>query len=226
MQNGDNLLAAALGVLSCTIMPLGEDMAWDELDRLDPESVCRRSSAAYDRESETFRLTVFNQQVLFSKAERIVSAPTLAGEWLLVTLGPHLRLSALWYLKSACGLPPSGRLVKPDDLAGGDIYRHGSHVLPLDNVAGCYERDPEAFLKRGMELGGEKLGYADVSLRLCPLPYVPMAMLLWLGDDEFAARASLLFDSGCELQLPGDVLWSTAMMSVLVFTAGEHSGEG
>ncbi len=207
-------------------MPPGEDTAWDELDRLDPEDVCRRSPAAYDRESKTFRLTVFGQPVLFSKAERLVSAPTPAGEWLLAMLGPHLRLSALYYLKSAREQLPSGRLVKPDDLAGGDIYRQGTHVLPLDNVAGCYGRDPEAFLKRGIELGGEKLGYADVSLRLCPLPRVPMAMLLWLGDDEFAARASLLFDSSCGLQLPGDVLWSTAMMSVLAFTAGPDSGDG
>lgn len=200
-------------------MPPGEDMAWDELDRLDPEDVCRRSSAAYAPESATFRLTVFGQPVLLSKTERLVSAATSAGERLLETLGPHLRLSALWHLKGARDLPLSGRLVKPDDLAGGDIYRRGTHVLPLDKVAGRYGRDPAAFLERGMELGGERLDYADASLRLFPLPRVPVAMLLWVGDDEFQARAGLLFDSTCQLHLPVDVLWSTAMMSVLAFAA-------
>ena len=207
-------------------MPFGEDMAWDTLDRLDPGDVCRRSLATFDTHLETFRLAVFGQPVLISKPERILSAETSRGERLEKTLSSHLRLSALWYLVSARELAPSGRLVKPDDLPGGDIYRQGSHVLPLDAVAGRYGRDPAAFLKRGKELDGERLDHADASFRFLPFPRVPMAMLLWEGDDEFPARASLLFDSTCRFQLPVDALWSAAMMSVLAMAAGSDEADG
>jgi hypothetical protein len=40
-------------------------------------------------------------------------------------------------------------------------------------------------------------------------------LLLWKKDPEFTARAGLLFDSSARLHLPVDVIWSTAMMSLL-----------
>jgi hypothetical protein len=39
---------------------------------------------------------------------------------------------------------------------------------------------------------------------------------LWLEDDEFPARLDLLFDSTCAMHLPTDIIWSIAMMSVLI----------
>jgi hypothetical protein len=39
---------------------------------------------------------------------------------------------------------------------------------------------------------------------------------LWIADEEFPARADLLLDSSCDFQLPPDITWSIAMMTVLV----------
>jgi hypothetical protein len=36
-----------------------------------------------------------------------------------------------------------------------------------------------------------------------------------MQDEEFTARADLLFDSSSEMQAPLDILWSVAMMTVL-----------
>ena len=58
--------------------------------------------------------------------------------------------------------------------------------------------------------------YGDASLRLFPFPRVSVTIIVWKGDKEFASRADLLLDSTCELHLPVDIVWSTAMMSVLV----------
>jgi hypothetical protein len=88
-------------------------------------------------------------------------------------------------------------------------------VLPLDSIADKYGNDREGFLKKGMELGGEMLGYGDASLSLRPLPRVPVISILWNGDEEFPPRADLLFDSSCEIQLPIDVVWAIAMLCVL-----------
>jgi hypothetical protein len=48
------------------------------------------------------------------------------------------------------------------------------------------------------------------------MPRIPVTLILWLKDEEFHPRADLLLDSTCELQLPLDIIWSIAMMSVLV----------
>lgn len=100
-------------------------------------------------------------------------------------------------------------------MGGGEIYERGTHVLPLDRVSDRYGTDVPGFLARGRELGGEPTDYADASLRLFPFPRVPVVLLLWEKGPEFAARASLLFDSSARFHLPVDIIWSTAMMSLL-----------
>ena len=58
--------------------------------------------------------------------------------------------------------------------------------------------------------------YGDASLRLYPLPRVPVVMTLWLEDEEFPPRVDLFFDTTCSMQMPVDMLWSVAMMSILI----------
>jgi hypothetical protein len=110
----------------------------------------------------------------------------------------------------------TGRLVQLQDISGGDIFTKGSHVLPLEQVAQKYGNDKAGFLERGRTWGGEVLTLADASIRLTPLPRIPVTVTLWTADDEFPARADLLLDSTGELQAPTDILWSLAVMSVLI----------
>jgi hypothetical protein len=67
-----------------------------------------------------------------------------------------------------------------------------------------------------VELGAQQMEYGDACLRLFPFPRVPVTMILWRADEEFPARADMFFDATCEQHLPTDVIWSTAMTSVLI----------
>ncbi|MCP5002753.1 MAG: DUF3786 domain-containing protein, partial [Planctomycetes bacterium] len=49
---------------------------------------------------------------------------------------------------------------------------------------------------------------------LFPFPRVQVVLIIWLGDDEFAPKSSLLFDSSCVSHLSTDIIWSAAMMVV------------
>jgi hypothetical protein len=124
-------------------------------------------------------------------------------------------LAVLWYLVLAKDIVPTGKLVQLEDLRGGDIFVRGSHVLPLENVAKRYGNDKEGFVKKGLENGGVSMPLADAAVRLFPLPRVPVTATLWLADEEFPARAGLLFDATSGLQFPTDILWSLARLSVL-----------
>ncbi len=88
--------------------------------------------------------------------------------------------------------------------------------MPVEKLAAQYGRNTTGFLERGKMLGGEEVKLADAAVRLHPFPRIPVVVTLWLEDAEFPARADVLFDSTCELQLPTDVLWSIAMMSLLI----------
>jgi hypothetical protein len=82
-------------------------------------------------------------------------------------------------------------------------------------TANKYEKDKNGIIEKGITLGGQINQYGDASIRLYPLPRIPVIFALWLDDEEFPARADLLFDSTCEMQLPTDIIWSIAMVSVL-----------
>lgn len=196
-------------------MSSGEEKVWETLAGLNPDDVCRRTDAAFDAASGRYLLRSFGRDFSVSPGERQISGLSQSGEAFLQKPGYFFRLSVLGYLAMAKDVAPTGRLVSPMNMKSGQLFFRGSHVLPLDRVAERYGSGREGFLGKGEELGGERLGYGDASIRLLPLPRVATVAILWIADEEFPARADLLFDSSCEIQLPVDIIWSVAMLSTL-----------
>jgi hypothetical protein len=196
-------------------MAAGEDKVWETLAGLDPTEVCGRTDAVFEAERGLYLLKSFGKDFSVSPGERTIASHSPGGEIFLKRLGYFFRLSVLGYLTIARNVVPSGRLVSPLNMKSGQLFFRGSHVLPLDAVAEKYGGSRDGFLEKGNELGGERLGYGDASLKFLPLPRVPVVSILWTADDEFPARADLLFDSSCEIQMPVDVIWSIAMLSTL-----------
>jgi hypothetical protein len=194
----------------------GEEKAWDILATLEPEDVCKAASVDYDATRSRYSVTSFGMDFLISLKDRTISSTSQGSDVLLGRLGYFFRLSVLWYLVSARNIACTGRLVKLEHIRGGDIFTIGSHRLPLDDAANKYGKDKNGFIEKGKKLGGRIDQYGDASIRLYPLPRLPVVVVLWLEDEEFPARADLLFDSTCEMQLPTDIIWSIAMISVLV----------
>jgi len=194
----------------------GSDKAWSILAKLDPAAVCKAGAVSFDGVSGAYVVRSFGRDVIVSLQQRSIAVTSPEDNALFTKLGYFFDLSVLWYLVSAKDLPPSGRLVKLQTMQGGEIFTKGSHVLPLDRIADQFGTDREGFLERGLSLGGTATKIGDASLELHPFPRVPAVLVLWLKDEEFPARADLLFDSTCILQVPIDILWSIAMMTVLV----------
>ncbi len=193
----------------------GEEKAWEILSTLKPEEVCRAADVSHDAASGTYLIRSFGMDFFVSPRDKSISSTSPGSDLLLRTLGYFFRLSLLWYLASAKEIACSGRPVKLENVRGGDIFTKGSHVLPLDSVARKYGRDKGGFMEKGRSLGAEPAPFGDAALKLFPLPRVPVVLALWVEDEEFPARADLLFDSTCSIQIPVDILWSIAMTSVM-----------
>lgn len=192
----------------------GERQAWDILTGMDPQDVRRNALVAYDGSLSSYTLRSFGQDVHVSLSDRSIRAADPPGERLIEGLGDLSRLSILRYLTDSKDLPLSERLVKPSDLPGGEIFLKGTHVLPLERITERFGDDPDGFLGRAEALGGRQLDYGDVSTELLPFPRAPVAIVVWSGDEELPSTSSLLLDASCIRQLPIDIVWSTAMISV------------
>ncbi len=195
----------------------GEDKAWVALAGLLPHNICSGSGAVYDETAGSYMIRSFGIDFIVSPGTRTIESIDKRSGLFLERYKDFFRLAVLWYLTSAKNIPASGRLIRPLDVKGGQRFFSGTHLLPLDLIEKRFGRDKMAFIERGLGFGAEIAAYGDASVRLYPLPHVPVTIILWLEDEEYSARATLFFDSTVDFQLSlSDIVWSVAMMATLV----------
>ena len=195
----------------------GEEKAWETLAGLRPRDVCAGADAGFDEASRAYTIRSFGIEFLVSLGDRTITSSDPRSSLFLERYKDFFRLAVLWYMTSAKDLPASGRLIRPLDVKGGQRFFSGTHLLPLDHVEQRFGRDKMAFIERGLQFGAEIAKAGDAALRLYPLPRVPVTVILWLQDEEYAARATLFFDSTVDFQISlSDIVWSVAMLATLV----------
>ena len=196
----------------------GEDAAWDALLALEPDVVCRNALALFDKETSTFSIKCFGYEFRADTKNRTLTSEDDRGEVFLGKFREFLRLGLLWYLTSAKDIPATGKLIKPSDVKGGHIYVHGTHKLPLDELAAAHGADISGFLDIARSYRAEPVeGIGDAAIRLYPLPRVPVTMVLRVEDPDegFPPEVRVFFDSTLDFQVAPDIGWSLAITCCL-----------
>jgi hypothetical protein len=103
-------------------------------------------------------------------------------------------LVLLTALAKSVGVPPSGRMVTPQELTGGTLFFTGAHRLAVNPLEKRFGRDPLALIVSARKFGGKKIPGADCAVCIFGLPLLPLYVLLWQADDEFDARAVIGID--------------------------------
>jgi len=194
----------------------GADKAWDVLQGLDHSAVCRNASVAFDQKSGSYIVRSFCYDFHVNAADRTIKSSAATGEHILKKYDYFFAHSCLWYLIHVRDIPLSHKLIQPVNIRGGEVFFRGSHALPLENLAQRYGDNKTVFLNKGKRLSAALPSYGDASLKLLPFPRIPVFLILWVKDEEYPSRADLLFDSTCEMQVPLEIIWSIAMVSLLV----------
>jgi hypothetical protein len=114
------------------------------------------------------------------------------------------------YILKAGRSRPSGQFVTLAELAG-PLFKHGGYsgsALELPIIKRFRGRVPELLAKAasvGGRPGGEA-GLGSVSLIFDLLPHVPLQLIFYDRDDEFPARATLLYDLNATQMIDFEVL--------------------
>lgn len=189
------------------------EQLWQELSFYSPDKIVKNALVKYDP-AGIYHLPFLDKELIFSVANKTITsshhrleACATSGEGLAIKnfLEAWVFLS---YLTCAQDLPLENKWVSEKELKDGAFFFEGPHQLHIEPIIKKYGADKEAFLKRGIELRGEKTsGYGDAAIRLSVFPRIPLLYVLWLGDAEFPSNVKVLFDPTVTQHLGLDVIW-------------------
>lgn len=117
------------------------------------------------------------------------------------------RTLILQYLSSTNGLLPRGRWQSFLQLPGGMLHYVPFQNIALKPLAKAFNGRVHLLTGAAEPLGGTPLAMGDVAYQVSALPKVPLAAVLWDGDDEFPASAQILFDELASDHLSTAALW-------------------
>ena len=181
-----------------SLRPRIED-ARKALAQVDPAKLARNIGVA--GQEGRLELPLFGKRYVI-RTPKFVAEDPAKGE----DCPEELQILLLDYLSLGDGTQPTGRWIGFQELKNGSFYRSAFQDYSGDQLVRDLAGDTNAFRRAAETLGGELLDIGDAAYAFCALPQLPMAVVWWAGDEEFPAKASVLFDETASHYLPTDGL--------------------
>jgi len=120
----------------------------------------------------------------------------------------------LHYLNGADGEIPSGQWIAYQEVPDGRFYLDAFIRRAKTPMVQVFGNQPERLVELATErYGATPLDQGDVSVQVQALPLVPVALILWRGDDEFPPEGTILFDrSVADIFSAEDIAWLAGMI--------------
>jgi hypothetical protein len=141
--------------------------------------------------NQKIRFTYWGQMVEISLPELKACKQTDGTECSVYDTGV-----LLYYLHQADGTPMAERWIGYRELPGGSFYSQAFQGYSGDRLARTFGTTTAMYIDAAEKLEGMPLnGLPGIAFSFLPLPRIRLAAILYPGDEEFAARASVLFDA-------------------------------
>lgn len=195
---------------------------WDDLAGRPLEQAAQACEASL--EGSCLRLPLLGRAYLVDSAQRRVYQADQPAK----RLGFQTGLVLVSHLARALGVPAAGRLVAPQELPGGGLFFAGPHAVATGALEQRFGQDPEGLLVAARSLGGQPYAQAaEVAVLVPGLPRLPLYVLLWPADEEFAARAVVALDGHAHHQLALDGIWAlTNLLVARLLAAAQPASPG
>jgi len=174
-------------------------LAAEQLTGIDDiEQQCRQCDAQYLDAQRAITLDYLNRPYLVTLPDAEISIMNKEDEEVPL----RDKILILHYLTVARGTPLTGKLIAYQELPEGTNYFPTFYQRSIKPLADCFGGEPQRLLAVAEALGGRKADYGDAAVTVNAFPRVPLTLVLWRGDDEFAAEGNILFDHTIPDYLP------------------------
>jgi hypothetical protein len=111
--------------------------------------------------------------------------------------------------------PPSlsSRWVAYREIPGASFYFSAFVKRAVDPLKQVFGNNLAGLIEAAALLDGAAIEAGDAGFEFELLPGIPLQLILWEGDDEFAPEANILFDASIGKQLsPEDIAWLASLL--------------
>ena len=118
------------------------------------------------------------------------------------------------YLNGVNGFSPTGQWIAYQEIPDGRFYLDAFLRRAKNPMVQVFGSDPEKLMNLAVRIyGATPFDQGDMSVTLQAFPLVPVALILWRGDDEFPPEGTILFDRTISSILSAeDVAWLAGMI--------------
>ena len=186
-----------------------------ELADKHPDLLASSSGAVIERnkhEISAFCLNFLNREIIFSWPELDFAQRGSDAE-----LPIQQQILLLHYLHGAWssgGAGITGEWISFQEVPDGKFYLDAFHRRAKNPMVQVFGHNPELLVKLAGEIfGAEPSDQGDVSVLVKALPLVPVALIIWKGDEEFPPEGNILFDRNILKMLSAeDIAWLSGMV--------------
>ena len=185
------------------------EKAWADVSSLDLGTVSAELGQGVVRGDRAVSVRLLGEPCLVDVGSRTVFYEDRDCE----EVPPYLQILILHYLLGLSASPLRNRFVSFRELDGGALYYQAFKARAIDPLVRTFGYKPELLSRVAVSLGGEPLGIGQVSFKFDFFEKVPVAVILWLGDLEVSASASIMFDASANAILSTEDLTVVAGMT-------------
>ncbi len=178
-----------------------------DLNEFDPDDVIKRTGCRFDKIKNEYRVSIWGYTYIVDLNLNEIHIEPEGFK----TYKDFMHIFILHYLMKSKNIPLSHDWVSEKDIPGGAAFFRGPHTIPANVITDKVNNDITLFQQQSEKLGGSPIIMADAAYMFQISPTIPVAILYWLGDEDFPSETKLLFDKTIEQHLPLDIIFALAV---------------
>lgn len=178
-----------------------------ELQETEPDTICQGEKCTYDPDKKTYEIEIWGDRFIIDPASGKINCISkhVAG------IHEYFDLFVVFYLLRAKAASPQMEWISENDLPGGPTFFRGPHLIPTHKISDTYTNDIDSLRKKCEENGGKPLDMGDAAYEFSITKDLPIALIYWLGDEDFPAEARILYDRSIGKILSLDIIFALAV---------------
>lgn len=173
------------------------DKFWQDIKKRDPEEITAARAVSYTSDTRQFVMMFFNEEYIVDSDKETICRK--ADEYVPDVMATIIILNYLAYAQPLPESAPSWVSIK--EIPGGMIFYSAFHKTAISVLIEAFGHQTGRLMTAARSLGGQAGPFGDASVVFRAFPEIPLCVIVWQGDEEVRANATILYDPSIELML-------------------------